>query len=338
MEWIGWVLALAAIAAAFVLWRRLGAERAHASELLYARLEAENEVEALHAKHAQLMESARAAAFGGPLAEAAAHLHGRLDSARSTLETAGAELGDYRERVGRYDSAVQYCLQPVELILGADKATVEQLMQHVEGARRKLFEARALLTTHALHKGQAALGGGLGQIRALADYSRSLQAFSAQDETAAPAADVNACMDDALRVLAPRLGDRVRIGRAYAELPALRVPAAEVRQLFLHVLDHAARTIEAQGTLTATTRRGDVGVEIAIAETGSAGSERTPAAEAAALFVDEAADEAAVGLSFAQQLVEDLGGTISVRTTRGLGSTFTLVLPLVPAQAPAAAA
>lgn len=338
MEWIGWVLALLAIAMAFVLWRRLGAERTHASELLYARLEAENEVQALHAKHTQLMESARAAAFGGPLAEATAHLHDRLDSARTTLEAAGAELGDYRERVGRYDSAVQYCLQPVELILGADKATVDQLMSHVEGARRKLFEARALLTTHALHKGAAALGSGIGEIGALSDYTRGLQVFSPQGESTALVADINACMDDALRVLAPRLGERVRIGRAYAELPALRMPAAEVRQLFLHVLDHAARTIEAQGTLTATTRRGDGGVEIAIAETGSAGSERTAAAEAAALFVDEATDEAAVGLSFAQQLVEDLGGTISVRTTRGLGSTFTLNLPLVPPQAPAAAA
>ncbi|GAA0715949.1 HAMP domain-containing sensor histidine kinase [Dokdonella soli] len=334
MEWIGWVCAFAAIGVAIWLWRRLGTAHAHASELLYAKLDAENEADALRAKQVQVMDSARFGAPGSPVGDIAQHLHGSLESVRAGLEDADSQLADYRGRVKQFDAAVQYCLQPVELILGADKATLDQLVHHVEGARRKLFEARAALERHPLHKGAGALAESLGGARALADYAQGLCAFAEPDGGAHATVDVNACLDDALRVLTPRLGERIRIGRDYGEIPKIRAPGAELRQLFLHVLDHAARTIEAQGTLTASTRHNDVNtLQVAIAETGSGSGDETRPIATGALFAE---DEAALGLDFAQQLVEELGGTIAVRTTRGQGSTFTLTLPVtVPTPATA---
>jgi len=330
MEWIGWALAAAAIAVAVVLWRRLAAERAHAGELLYAKLDAENALDALRTKQAERDVLAREAALNGPLAAATPHLRESLETLRAAIDRADADLAGYRERVARFDAAVQYCLQPVELIFGADKATLDQLVAHVEGARRKLFEARSALEKHPVHRDSAdVLAGGRVHLRALIDYARGLDAFSVHDGDAEGPADVNACLDDALRVLAPRLNGRVRIGRAYAELPPVHVPAGRIRQACLHLLDHAVHGIDAHGTLTASTRRsGADAIEIAIAEAGDGGR---VASDAEVLFDESPAGEAGAGLSFAQQLVEELGGTISVRTTRGLGSTFTLSLPLAPA-------
>jgi signal transduction histidine kinase len=329
MEWVGWALAAAAIAAAVVLWRRLGAEQIHAGELLYAKLDAENALDALRAKQAEREALANEAALVGPLAEATPRLCESLEILRAAVDSADADLAGYRERVARFDAAVQYCLQPVELIFGADKATLDQLVAHVEGARRKLFEARSALERHPLHRNSAdALAGGRVHLRALIDYARGLDAFSAPGDGPV---DVNSCLDDALRVLAPRLNGRVRVGRAYAELPPIHVPAARIRQACLHLLDHAAHGIDEHGTLTASTRRNDTGaIEIAIAEGGGSGRS---ASDTDVLFDEGAGSEAGVGLSYAQQLVEELGGTISVRTTRGLGSTFTLSLPLAAAPA-----
>ena len=45
----------------------------------------------------------------------------------------------------------------------------------VEGARRKLFEARAALQKSPLHKATGPLDGGLGEIDVLADYARALR-------------------------------------------------------------------------------------------------------------------------------------------------------------------
>jgi hypothetical protein len=109
------------------------------------------------------------------MAAVADRLDAPLGSARAHLEEVNAQLDDYRQRVRQFDAAVQYCLQPVEMIFGADKATLDQLVSHVEGARRKLFEARAALQKNPLHAAAGALDGGLGEIEVLADYARALR-------------------------------------------------------------------------------------------------------------------------------------------------------------------
>ncbi len=172
MAWIGWLLAVVAIAGVFCavwLWNQLKAERAHGSDLLYAKIEAENALDAWRAEQATLptVSDSRLAI--------ADRLDAPLDTVRAHLQDVGAQLEDYRQRVRQFDLAVQYCLQPVELIFGADKAGLEQLVRHVEEARRRLFEARAALEKSPLHKRADALDGGLGGIRMLADYAQALR-------------------------------------------------------------------------------------------------------------------------------------------------------------------
>lgn len=170
MLWIGWIVALAAVGGASALYRTLRAERAHAVQLLYAKIEAENQRDALQAEQTQALELARQEASA-----CAQRLHAVLGRLRGEIESAGAELGGYRERVRRFDAAVQYCLQPVELIFGADKASLDELVHHVEGARRGLFEARAEMDRHAIHRGTDPLGGAGAGVRALEDLARDLR-------------------------------------------------------------------------------------------------------------------------------------------------------------------
>ena len=155
MEWLGWLFAVLAIAAAAIAWRQLAAERSRANEQLCARMEAENRLDALQS------ELAARAAHVDPAearADLVAQLAVPLAAVRGRLDEVGGGFADYREQVRRFDAAVQYCLQPVELIFGADKAGLDQLVSHVEGARRALFETRAALLAHPLHGGTPDLG------------------------------------------------------------------------------------------------------------------------------------------------------------------------------------
>jgi two-component system NtrC family sensor kinase len=185
MAWIGWGVAILAMGAAAWLWRQLARERAHAEELLYAKLDLENEMDALRADSAQGVEAAVAAAGVG-VGEVARHLHDPLESICRNLESTQADLVDYRGRVKRFDEAVQYCLQPVELILGADKASLVQLVSHVEGARRKLFEARTAVEKNPLHKQANALTTSLDQLQTLSAYTHGLLAAQAAHGLPAP--------------------------------------------------------------------------------------------------------------------------------------------------------
>lgn len=172
MMWISLALALVAalaIAAAAWLGHQLRQERARAHDLLYSKIDIENELDTLRANRTD------AVAARESMAAVADRLDAPLGSARAHLEEVNAQLADYRQRVRQFDAAVQYCLQPVEMIFGADKATLDQLVSHVEGARRKLFEARAALQKNPLHATTGALDGGLGEIEVLADYSRALR-------------------------------------------------------------------------------------------------------------------------------------------------------------------
>jgi hypothetical protein len=181
MAWIGsvgWIVAIVAIGAAAWLWRQLATERAHAGELLYAKLDIENEMDVLRADSSP---GAEAAAKGVGAGEVARRVHDPLESVRENLESTQADLVDYRECVKRFDMAVQYCLQPVELILGADKATLVELVSHVEGARRKLFETRTAVEKNPLHKQADALAGSLDELQALTEYTRGLLAAPPHD-------------------------------------------------------------------------------------------------------------------------------------------------------------
>ena len=167
MQWLGWILAVAAIGVAIWLKRQLATAQAHAGELLYEKIDAENALEA------QLGQGDTPAGER-PFRAVVEHLDAPLESMRDHLLQHDAQLVDYRELIQQYDAAVQYCLQPVELILGADKASLDELVQHVEGARRKLFDARSALERNPLHVAGLALTSPADDVQAILDYVHAL--------------------------------------------------------------------------------------------------------------------------------------------------------------------
>ncbi|MEP7042481.1 MAG: sensor histidine kinase [Dokdonella sp.] len=345
MQWIGWVVAIVALGGALWLWRKLAAERAHSAQLLYARIDAENQADTLRAQQARVLRAARSSALGDLLGEVSPQLHVPLEALQANLDTAKRQFADYRELIRRYDAAVQYCLQPVELIFGADKASLDQLMQHVEGARRKLFDARNALEKNSVHRGNSLLQGAGDALQQLVPLGRGLYGLAGPGD-AHSSVDVNASLDAILDVLAARFGDQLAIVRDYQAVPMLLGGADRVNEIFLHLLDNAARAAGAGGRVTLTTRAGKGGaaVEIAIADSGDGIAEDVQPHIFEAFFTTRADDAVGLGLTIALQLVEARGGTLTLRSTRGHGTTFNVSLPVrvtspaAPSDAPAMAA
>ncbi|MET0225175.1 MAG: ATP-binding protein [Dokdonella sp.] len=329
MQWIGWMVAIVALGAALWLWRKLAAERAHAAQLLYARIDAENEVDTMRTHQERVLRAARTSALGDLLGEVSPQLHAPLQALQVHLDTAKRQFADYRELVRRYDAAVQYCLQPVELIFGADKASLDQLMQHVEGARRKLFDARNALEKNSVHRGDSLLQGASDALQQIAPLGRGLYGLGGPSD-AQSSVDVNAGLDAVLDVLAARFGDQLTIVRDYQAVPLLQGGADRVHEIFLHLLDNAARAAGSTGRLNLTTRAGKGGaaVEVAIADSGDGIPEDVQPHMFEAFFTTRTDGAAGLGLTLAQQLAEERGGTITWRSTRGHGSTFNVNLPV----------
>jgi len=335
MMWIGWIIAVVAIGAVVWLARQLTTERALTTQLRFAKIEAENATDAMRQNQAQAVGSAALAPLGKLLGTTAQELDAPLASVRSQVDHAARQLVDYRTLVKRYDAAVQYCLQPVELIFGADKASLDKLVLHVEGARRALFEARTNLEkSSALDESRHLLETAAESLRDIGALTQSLAQFAHADDVEAQNVDVNLSLDHALRIAERRLRGRIEIVRDYRELPKVRAEPAALAQVFLHLINNASEAMDGSGKLSVATRPAGANVEIDVGDTGPGISDDMLPAIFDPFVTTKAADEAGgIGLTVVREIVGDLGGTVKVRTRAGAGSTFTVVLPVGPTTA-----
>lgn len=331
MMWLGWVIAIVAIGFAVWLARQLASERALTTQLRFAKIEAENAADAMRQNQSRAVDAAGLAPLGKLLGATAHELDAPLASVRSQVDHASRQLVDYRTLVKRYDAAVQYCLQPVELIFGAEKAHLDKVIAHVEGARRQLFEARTHLEkSSALDESRHLLETAAESLRDIGALTQSLSQFDASGEAAQPV-DVNLSIDHALRIAERRLRGRVEIVRDYRELPKIVAAPDRLAQVFLHLIDNATEAMKGTGKLGVATRAVGSQVEIDVADSGPGiVDELIPVIFDPFVTTKTAGESGGIGLTVVRRIVDDLGGTVKVRSKPGAGAVFTVVLPVHP--------
>jgi signal transduction histidine kinase len=120
------------------------------------------------------------------------------------------------------------------------------------------------------------------------------------------------------------------------DLPRLRTDRAKLNQIVLNLLSNAIKFTPEGGSVALRARRegGDVCIEVADTGVG------IPPAELDRVFdefhqVDGSSSRefggAGVGLAVVRRLVDRMGGSVTVESARGSGSTFRVRLPVAPA-------
>lgn len=114
--------------------------------------------------------------------------------------------------------------------------------------------------------------------------------------------------------------------------PALeRAPAdpARLKQVLLNLLLNAREALSSQGTIRVATRREVADYSISVSDTGR-GIPREDLPNIFDPFFTQKPNGTGLGLSVARNIVEGLGGTISVRSEEGQGTEVEIRLPLEP--------
>jgi len=336
------LLLLAGCGALAFLWFQ---ERQKNASLVARQAQAEEEIKRLQATQSQVIHTTKLASLGQMVAGVAHEINTPLGFVKSNVEVIGDLLDDYRKLVKQYDAAVQYCLQPVDLIFGADKASLDKLVKHVEDARRKLFEARTTLESSPLLKDAKELlkdaSDGLGQ---LASLVQNLKGFSRVDRDGMDMVDLNEGLESALMIAQHQLRDRVKVIKHLQPLPKVRCMASQMNQLFLNLITNAAQAIDGEGTLTIESKVSGGQVEISFADTGCGIPDDVLPKIFDPFFTTKPVGEGTgLGLSIVHKIIKGHNGTIKVRTTPKKGSVFTVSLPVngapaaaTPSPAPAA--
>lgn len=334
MAWIGWLVAVAAVAVAAFLFVRLRDARASNAQLNDEVAEAIAENDLLQATRARLVPISELGAIGQLALGAANEVDAPLSDACANAPAIVDRLDEYRRLVKAYDAAVQYCLQPVEMIFGADKAGLDQLVKHVEEARRRLFIARSNLEKSA----------GLGEARSLlidaaiglqrsSKFVRGLASLEHRDAAGERGpVDLHATIDGVLAVLAPAWQGRIEIIREHGELPVLNGASAQIARIFLHIANNAGQAIQGNGKLVVKTRPvGGRNVEISFSDNGE-GVTDDVLAQMFEPFFTTRSNAPGMGLAAAREIAVKCGGSVTARHADSGGTT---VLVTLPVEAPA---
>jgi two-component system NtrC family sensor kinase len=121
-----------------------------------------------------------------------------------------------------------------------------------------------------------------------------------------------------------------------SSLPKLLTDRNQLQQVLLNILNNAIDAVHGnEGTITLKTRKDGKWLRIGISDTGTGMTQD----QLGRIFIPfyttkEVGKGTGLGLAVSYGIVKDLGGEIEVESTPGVGSTFTLVLPLDPKRKP----
>jgi two-component system NtrC family sensor kinase len=173
----------------------------------------------------------------------------------------------------------------------------------------------------------------LDQLRSEAARSRiSIDKFLRFTRSAEPiikALNVNEVLDDLVEFMDKELRfNNIRVVRSYEDsLPAIHSDPSGLRQVFQNLILNAVAAIQTNGEISLTTRRQADNVIITVADTGPGIAEAHLAKIFEPLFTTKPGGTG-LGLPICADILERLGGRISVHNLPRSGACFVVSLPI----------
>ncbi len=111
--------------------------------------------------------------------------------------------------------------------------------------------------------------------------------------------------------------------------PRIKVDVGKIKRAFVNIIKNTIEAMPKGGTLTIKTKKLDGNLEFVFSDTGVGMSKKTMEKLWTPLFTTKAKGMG-FGLSICKRVIEAHGGSISVESARGKGTTFTVTIPIEP--------
>jgi two-component system NtrC family sensor kinase len=165
----------------------------------------------------------------------------------------------------------------------------------------------------------------------LSDLLRKMLSFSKPDQEERHPVDINSVLDEILMLHEKQLKENdINIAYRLAEgLDLVNASKNQLRQVFLNMVANARDSMTNGGTLTVTTGTDGDNVVIDITDTGSGIREEHIDKIFDSFFTTKGEVKGVgLGLSVCFGFIKDHGGDIEVKSKEGVGTTFTITLPV----------
>lgn len=173
---------------------------------------------------------------------------------------------------------------------------------------------------------------GLHGIEQISEIVTNLRNFARLDRSRVATVDLNEGLNNTLLLAKHELKGHT-VNKKFNTIPAVTCSPSQINQVFLNLINNAAQAIEeGSGVITLTTRReGPEHVAVEVQDNGKG----IPADVLPKIFdpfftTKDVGKGTGLGLSIAYKIVEQHGGRLTVDSAPGIGTKFTVVLPLTP--------
>jgi PAS domain S-box-containing protein len=169
-----------------------------------------------------------------------------------------------------------------------------------------------------------------GEIKRLEDLVKNLSRFVRSHAMKLTMIDLNEVLDRVLNLVKIEARDQgIKIIRRFGQVPKTLGDVAQLQQAFLNLIINAIEAMPQGGTLTLTTEWEEAQkvIKISISDTGVG----VPSEEQDRVFefyYTTKEDGTGMGLPIALKIIKDHGGDIDLESEVGVGTTFTVILPL----------
>jgi PAS domain S-box-containing protein len=140
--------------------------------------------------------------------------------------------------------------------------------------------------------------------------------------------DINGMMTGLMKLLEAEINEKsITIEKRFAEILPLRIDVDEMKKAVLNILRNAIQAMGPEGELTVTTESTASECRIIVADNGCGISE-DDVAKIFRPYFSHKDGGTGLGLSITHRIVTEHGGSIDVESKEGVGTTFTIILPL----------
>ena len=157
-----------------------------------------------------------------------------------------------------------------------------------------------------------------------------LMGFARKEDVVYGNVDINSVLDETHDFLNKKaMFQNIAIMKEFQpDLPSIVTDGSQLQQVFINMVDNAIDAINKDGVIRLTTKGQDKGVLISIADTGPGMPEELQKKIFDPFFTTKLIGKGTgLGLSTSYDIVEKLGGRLTVESELGKGTTFYIALP-----------
>ena len=157
-----------------------------------------------------------------------------------------------------------------------------------------------------------------------------LKNFSRMEERVLTQLDVPREIDTTLNILNNKYKNRITVIKNYSpDVPKIEAYGGQLNQVFMNILDNAQDAMAEKGTLTINVSKIDTNIKIEFIDTGKGIPEENLKKVFDPFFTTKPVGKGTgLGMSISYRVINDHHGTIEVESKEGIGTKFTIILPI----------